>query len=220
MRRFRPQRVLAGQLLVACALVAGCQGGAFGFAPRPAADVRVVYQKAESGRVALLEREVTRLRGDLEDAEQALVEVESGLRVTHTRADAVATVAAARIGVERARARAPWQTAALREATDKLAEAERQTEAGHLGSALFFASRAQRIAHRALEEARIARTVPGARVVRGGRVNLRQGPSTLEKVLSVLVGGTPVFPERQEEGWVLVRTPAAAVGWIRADLLR
>ena len=197
-------------------LAAGCLAPQ----PPPEVDVRVVYQKAESDRAALLEREVARLRADLADAEQALVAAESGLLVRHTRADAVATVAAARIQVERARERAPWQDAVLAEAEKKLAEADHQIEQGHLGASLFFASRADRIAQRALEEARIASSEPGALVVRGRRVNLRQGPSTDEKVLTVLTEGTPVFPERHQPEWVLVRTPSGAVGWIHATLIR
>jgi len=188
----------------------------------PASDggVQIVYQKAERDRAALLEREVTRLRQDLTAAEQALVEAESGLRVEHTRADVVATLAAARIQLERAKAQAPWQGKAIADATAKLAEAERQTEQNHLGAAAFFASQAQRIAHRALQEARMARSEPGVRTVGGARVNLRRGPSRREEVLSVLTPGTPVFPERQQEKWVLVRTPAGAVGWVYAELLR
>jgi len=188
-------------------------------APREAA-VRIVYRKARDDRTKLLERELTRLRADLAEAEQALVMAESGLRGSHSRADAVATVAAARIRVARARARAPWTAPQLAEATEKLHEAEQQTEAGHLGSAIFFASRAERIARDALEEARIAEAEPGALRVSVRHANLREGPSTAQPVLAVLGQGTPVFSEQERGDWLLVRTARVKVGWIHHSLLR
>ena len=59
-----------------------------------------------------------------------------------------------------------------------------------------------------------------ARFVHGRRVNLRAGPSTSEEVLLVLDESTPVFTERSERGWTMVRTLSGRVGWIHDSLLR
>jgi hypothetical protein len=150
-----------------------------------------VYEQAERDRAQLLEREVERLTADLAAAEQALVSAESGLRGASSRADAVSTLAGARIQVDRALAQAPWHSSSLEEASEKLEEAQRQVDAGNFGSAIFFAH----------------------------RVNLRDGPSTDHGVLAVLTRGTPVFPEREESEWLLIRTARGRVGWIHTLLV-
>jgi len=106
------------------------------------------------------------------------------------------------------------------EARNKLEEADLQIREGRFGSALFFVYRASRMAALVSEEARQVRDVPGARFIRGERVNLRAGPSTDDDVLTVLSRETPVFPEGEEEEWVLVRTSPGPVGWIHGSLLR
>jgi hypothetical protein len=38
-------------------------------------------------------------------------------------------------------------------------------------------------------------------------------------VLAVLYRQTPVFPERSESSWTLVRTPSGQIGWVHEALL-
>ena len=178
-----------------------------------------VYQAADQERTAHLEREVARLRADLRQAEEAMVTIESGLRGVHTRADAVSSLAEARIAVERAGHSIPWRPDEVREARAKLEEAEQQLEAGHSGSAVFFASRARRIAETLSEEADQIAQHASTRFVRVQRVNLRAGPSIDTRVIGVLDQATPVFLERRDGDWVLVRTAAGPVGWVHDSLL-
>jgi hypothetical protein len=179
-----------------------------------------IYRRAESERNSLFEREVERLRADIAEAEQELVAVESGLRGSHSRADAISALAEARIQVDRARKRAPWRASLMKEAEEKLDEADRLVGAENFGSAIFFSSRAARIARNTLEEARMAESAPGARTVSGRRVNLRDGPSTQHAVLAVLLFGMPVFLEREESEWILLRTADGSVGWVHRSLIR
>ena len=204
-------------LLPACA---GLLPAGSGSCPDPTAqaDARV-YRTAQQEQVAHLEREVARLRADLRQAEEAMVTIESGLRGVHTRADAVSSLAEARIAVERASQSVPWRPADVSEARAKLEEAERQLEAGHSGSAVFFASRAQRIAKTLSEEADQVTQQASTRFVHARRVNLRAEPSIDAKVIGVLDEATPVFLERREGDWVLVRTTAGPVGWVHRSLL-
>jgi hypothetical protein len=188
-------------------------------APAEATDAEV-YRRADSERSERLAREVELLRAELEQAEQTLVAVESGLRGTQSRADAVSAIAEASVQVNRAAERASWRPADLAEARAKLEEAERQVDAGHFGSAIFFASRAERIASRALAEAKTVAAARDVRFIAGRRVNLRAGPSTEDRVLGVLLHGTPVYPERQQGDWVLVRSAPGPVGWIHATMIR
>ena len=51
------------------------------------------------------------------------------------------------------------------------------------------------------------------------RVNLREGPATDHRIVDVLLQQTPVFPEREENGWVLVRVIAGPAGWVHKSLL-
>lgn len=187
---------------------------------RPANEIDVeVYRRAETERAARLAREVEQLRADLQQAEGALVTAESGLRGSYTRADAVSSLAEARIHVARAGRAAPWRSAEITEARAKLDDAELQVNAGHFGAALFFVYRAERIGDAIEAEAERVYSTPGAGFIRGRRVNLRAGPSLDESVLSVLTLGTPVFPESDEPPWVLVRTAAGDVGWVHDTLI-
>jgi hypothetical protein len=178
-----------------------------------------VYERLANERAERLEHENERLRADLAAAEAALLEVESGIRGTRRRAEAVSMLAEARIQVDRAAARAPWRASSSAEAREKLAEAERQLAQGHFGSAVFFISRATRIAGGIDAEAKRVARSPGARSVRPRRANLRAEPSTESTVLAVLAGRTPVFVELSDAGWTLVRTVDGQVGWLREDLL-
>lgn len=178
-----------------------------------------VYQRVANERAELLERENERLRADLRAAEETLLEIESGMRGTQRGAEAVSMLAEARIEVDRAAKRAPWRESTAAEAREKLDEAERQLGEGHIGSAIFFVSRATRIAGSLDAEAELVARSPGARSVKPNRVNLRAEPNVESSVLAVLAGRTPVFVEGNEAGWALVRTVAGQVGWVREDLL-
>jgi hypothetical protein len=197
-------------------LIVGAVSGGCARMTESSADV---YERAREDRVAYLEREVERLQADVRGAEEAMIAMESGLRGIHTRADAVSSLAEARISLDRARDHAPWRTEEADEAQAKLLDAERQMKEGHVGTSLFFSSRAQRIADGMLGEAQVAEATPGALFVRGQRVNLRSGPGTDEQVVDVLNHGVPVFEEKRSGDWMLVRTFNGRVGWVHARLV-
>ncbi|MCZ6782450.1 MAG: SH3 domain-containing protein [Proteobacteria bacterium] len=211
-------RIRGFAAVVALVLLPGCQwvGLRSPWEPSIGPDI---YRRAESQRARRLEQEVERLRADLRQAEEALVAAESGLLGTHGRADAVSSLAEVQIQVERAAREAPWRRAEIAEAKAKLGEGDRLIQQGHFGAALFFVYRAQRIADHLQGEAQQVAATLGARFIRGRHVNLRAGPSTDDPVLTVLTAGTPVFPERRRNGWMLVRTPSGPVGWVHADLV-
>lgn len=170
----------------------------------------------ERERADALERDVERLRTDLVQAESVLVAMESGLKGTHTRAAGVSALAEARVLVERAARAAPSKDAEIHEARAKLTEADFQLREGHVGSAVFFASRARRIAESLLRDARAQR---GPRVA-GSRANLRATPSTTGAIVAVLPPSTPVVPKTRQGDWVEVQAPSGATGWVHESLLR
>ena len=182
-------------------------------------DESLVYLRAEADRALFLDREVERLRRDLESAEKALVAVESGLGSSYTRATAVSALAEARISLQRAEAELPYLPEVVAEARAKLERADSQLAEGHLGAAIFFATRAQRIAQSAVDDARDASQRPDAHFISGDRVNLREGPSLGHAVAGQLHRGTPVFPERSRDEWLLLRTVRGRVGWVHASLV-
>jgi hypothetical protein len=105
---------------------------------------------------------------------------------------------------------APWRADEIKIARTKLDEAARQVEENRFGAALFFVSRARRVA-----ESILAETADGVVGLIGvQRVNLRAGPSTRESILSVLSFGTPVILQGKEGEWVLVQVSEGPVGWI------
>jgi len=211
-------------ILLATAVAAGLSSGCALFAPKPPPppveriDVSV-YQRVANERAEVLERENERLRADLRAAEETLLAVESGMKGTQRGAEAVSRLAEARIQVDRAAKHAPWRSSTVAEARKKLDEAERQLEAGHIGSAIFFVSRASRIAAGLDAEADLVNRSPGARNVKPTRVNMRAEPNTESPVLGVLTAQLPVFVEGTEGEWALVRTISGQVGWVRSDLL-
>ena len=214
-----------GGILLAAGLAAGLSSGCALFAPEapPARtpekiDVSV-YQRVADERAEVLERENERLRADLRAAEETLLAVESGMKGTQRGAEAVSRLAEARIQVDRAAKHAPWRSSTVAEARKKLDEAERQLAAGHVGSAIFFVSRASRIAAGLDAEADLVNRSPGARNVKPTRANLRAEPNTESPVLGVLTAQLPVFVEGTEGEWALVRTISGQVGWVRSDLL-
>jgi hypothetical protein len=179
-----------------------------------------IYRRAEAERTKALEREVERLRADLQDAEAALVSMESGLRGAQTRAEAVSSLAEARIQVDRAAKRVPWRADAVTEAQSKLDEADRQLAENHIGAAIFFASRASRIAGSVLAEASRVEKSAGTRWVKASRANLRAEPRKDASVVAVLPAGIPVFHEQTVGEWLLVRTSAGQVGWVNAAVVK
>ena len=178
-----------------------------------------LFRRAETERAEQLSLEIDRLQADLRTAEQALVEVESGLAGSNSRADAVSSLAVTRIQVERAASRAPWRNLEIAGAREKLEEAERQVAEGRFGAAIFYAYRARRVAESVLDEAKQVMRSGKARLIRAKRVNLRAGPSTDQRVLSVLVAGMPVVPQTTEGEWTLVQVTGGPAGWIHGSLL-
>lgn len=144
---------------------------------------------------------------------------ESGLRGSYSRADAVSALAESRIEVERVARRAPWRGAEIAEARRKLDEADSQIRQDHFGAAFFFVYRAQRMADVVRREAEFVQSRPGTLFVTRPRVNLRAGPTTDARIVQVLGEGWPVFPETQQDPWVLVRVTSGSVGWVHQSLL-
>jgi hypothetical protein len=217
--------------LASLALALGCQGTAFQSwfheePPPPQETPNVaeidpeVLVRAQTERREYLEREVRRLRADLQQAEDSIVQLESGLRGQHTRADAVSAVAEARIALDRVSKGVPWRRDRVAEARAKLEEADRQLASDHLGSAVFFAARAKRITDSLLAETQQVAKWRDRRVIRGDRVNLRSAPTASASVVDVLAGEMPLFPERSLPDWTLVRTPDGRVGWVHRTLLK
>jgi hypothetical protein len=189
--------------------------------PNAAAEIEVeVLERAQRERREYLEREVVRLREDLQQAEDSIVQLESGLRGPQRRADAVSAVAEARIALDRVSAGVPWRRDRVAEARSKLEEADRQLASDHLGSALFFAARAQRITDSLRAETQQVAKWSDRRVIRGDRVNLRSAPSQTASVVETLAAETPLYPERSLDEWTLVRTPDGRVGWVHRKLLK
>jgi hypothetical protein len=180
-------------------------------------DETLIRLRAEADRALFLDREVERLRRDLEAAEDALVAIESGLRSSYNRATAVSALAEARISLQRAEAELPYLPEVIDEARGKLEKADSQLGEDHLGAAIFFATRAQRITQSAVDDARGASDRPDAHFITGSRVNLREGPSLEHTIAGQLHRGTPVFPERARDDWLLLRTVRGRVGWVHTS---
>jgi hypothetical protein len=182
----------------------------------------VEYQaerRAQAAQIDRLRSEVERLKSDLEQAELALIATESSLTGAFTRAAAVRAVAEARSQLEGAVRAAPWRTEAAALARQKLDDSDEQIRENRFGAAILFASGAQRIATDMEEEAKRVRAAKDVRRVSVNSARIRSGPSIKADVVMVVGQSTPVFPEKARDGWLLVRTTAGDIGWIKASLL-
>jgi hypothetical protein len=215
-------------LLASLALALGCQSPVLETwlhrEPPPAASSpaeidAAILERAQTERREYLEREVARLRADLQQAEDSIVALESGLRGTHSRADAVSALAEERVALERVTKRVPWRSDRIAEARAKLEEADRQLAADHLSAAMFFAARGQRTIEALQAEAQRVAKWSKRVVIRAERVNLRSAPSEQATVVEVLARETPLFPERSLPDWTLVHTPDGRIGWVHRALL-
>lgn len=178
-----------------------------------------IIREADEERVQALEREVERLRADLTRAEDALVTVESRLQSSYSRANAVSSLAEAQMKLNKASDIAPWRSRKIEEAHDKLDIAQKQIDNEYFGAAMFFIYRANRIIEELNYEANMVQTTPQAMFINRPKVNLRAGPSTDTKVLTVLDNGTPVIRETRQGDWILVRTLTGFVGWVYHSLV-
>lgn len=156
---------------------------------------------------------------DLARAEDALVTVESRLQSSYSRANAVSSLAEARMQLNKASGVAPWRSHKIEEARDKLSVAQKHIDNQYFGAAMFFVYRANRIVEELNYEADVVRTTPGAMFINRAKVNLRRGPSTDNEILAVLSKGTPVIRESRQGDWVLVRTLTGFVGWVYSSLV-
>ncbi len=215
----RRGRGLRASALCACLALAAC-GGLHGSAGSSFSDVREsdACREARADRSAHLEREVARLQTELERAEHAIATEPDAASGAQSRAKAVSSLAEARIAVERAQHMAPWRRTAVGRAQAKLDEADRQLRRNRPSAALFFASRAKRIADGVNQEAlRVARS-SSTRFVGAHRANLRASPSTDSPIVAIVAGGSPVFSEREKKGWVRVRTSSGRTGWMHQSV--
>jgi len=122
--------------------------------------------------------------------------------------------------VRRSAQKTPWRIEESQQAENKLVEADRQVQQNNPGAALFFVYRARRIAELGLLEARFVSKQRDTYFVDGRRVNLRAGPTTENRILHVLTESTPIFAERSEQDWLLVRVISGSAGWIHKSLVR
>ena len=175
------------------------------------------YRRAEAERAEFYEREVERLRADLPQAEASLVAMESGLRGFHTGGRGLR----AGRGAHRPRAGEPERALA----PGSRGGGARQARGG-LAAAPGGARRARPCSSRRAPSASTenlraeVRQVAGweqKSLVVGDAVELRTAPSGEADVVDTLVAQTPVFPERSQNSWTLVRTPSGRIGWVRAS---
>jgi hypothetical protein len=195
-------------------LFAACAGS-----PSSGRGYRHAEERADQHRFERLQHEVERLRSDLKRAEEVLTSGPDSNGSGPSRANAVSGLAEASIRLERAATVASWRSAELDEARAKLAEADRQIQAGQFGASLFFSTRAARMVDALIREAGSAVRSKKTLWVNAPRLNVRSGPSTEHRVLAVVPRNAPVFEEKVDGNWALVRTPSGVLGWVYRPLL-
>ncbi len=171
-------------------------------------------------RITELETRVARLRYDLDLAEGTLVSAESGLQAGLGRTDAIARIAETQILYRHVADLNPKRQDLLAEAKAKLEQADHHFGESNFGVAVFFAQRGEHILNSVKDEVDRLSSAENAYVVRVETVNLRAAPSTNDAILLTLEHDTPIFREESSGEWLLVRTAAGRVGWVRGDLVQ
>ncbi|MDH3280225.1 MAG: SH3 domain-containing protein [Gammaproteobacteria bacterium] len=178
---------------------------------------RATYRQINRYQVAKLRRDTVRLQEAVERAEQALSASESS--VGYTSADAISALAEAQVQAQGTVNDVPWRREELQRAREKLDVAKQYIDARNYSAAMYFVYRANQTMSEAREEARLVRDNPAVLYVKGKRVNVREGPSTKEPVITVVTRDAPVLNERKYKQWRLVKTTDGLLGWIYAPLL-
>lgn len=161
-------------------------------------------------------------RNDLEYAEQQFIRVESQIRKTETRADAITATAEARIILEQARSqgRITEDSKIWREATEKLGDAEQQLKRGNYGGAVFFAQRTVRLLEQAERQTELGLGTDEFWQTTKAGVNFRSGPGRDHGVLRTLNSGEILLFIKEENSWLKARTSVDRLeGWVHRSLV-
>jgi len=172
-----------------------------------------------------LEERVALLQRDLELTETEIIRTKARLKGIETRAEASSAIAEARILTGRLDAKARSATLSL--CNENIAKAEAQLTAVNYGAAVFFATKAQDIAKKAVEASSEPSRYVGEEEhapaqatykVKARSANIRKGPDVAEEVLAEAPEGSVLEASAAKGDWVKV-TYNGTVGWVSRSVL-
>lgn len=178
----------------------------------------------ESKERAAQEELLEQMRTDLLAAVDEATQAKSALEKPGSRATAIATLAEARIALDKARQHplADRVKGHLDSAERMIAAASRQQAAGNFNGAFYFARSAERTVEGALKLAQLEAEQSGrVLVVALAQANLRQSPSPEGDKIAQLGQGAKVIQLEKRGEWIRVYVQESGVtGWLHVSVVK
>jgi DNA repair exonuclease SbcCD ATPase subunit len=169
-----------------------------------------------------LSDELENMKNDLDQVEKQFISFEKRLKVTETKASAVAAVAEVQLLFEKLRKDLPGglDSTTVAEVKYKLATCDELVRKQNYSASVYYANRAMRILNQTERRMNIALSDGDSRIVAVSRANMRDGPGSKFKVIDGLDYGTVVVQLESKNDWCKVRTNSGKSGWIHNSLIR
>ena len=183
--------------------------------------IKAAYQQ-QTELNEFLSEELKNSKEDLDRFERQFVIFEQRLKVTETKASAVAAVAEVHLLFDRLRTETPdgLDSLTVSEVSLKLNTSEELIKKRNYAAATYFADRAMKILNQAERRNNLSFTDGTTRVISVRIANMRDGPGSTYRVIDKLVLGTVVVHLESSENWIKIRTESGKNGWVHDSLIR
>jgi hypothetical protein len=169
-----------------------------------------------------LREELNNSNEDLNRVERHFVIFEQRLKVTETKASAVAAVAEVQLLFDRFRAETPegLDSLTVAEVSLKISTSEELIKKRNYAASVYFSDRAMKIINQTERRHNLVFADGITQVISVKIANMRDGPGSSYHVIEKLSLGTVVVHLESTENWVKIRTESGKHGWVHNSLVR
>ena len=169
-----------------------------------------------------LREELDNSSDDLDRVERQFVVFEQRLKVTETKASAVAAVAEIQLLFDRFRAETPegLDSVTVAEVSQKISTSEELIKKRNYAASAYFSDRAMKILNQTERRRNLVFADGTTQVISVKLANMRGGPGSKYSVIEKLALGTVVLQLEASEDWIKIRTESGKHGWVHNSLIR
>ncbi len=177
-------------------------------------------QQAELNK--FLREELEHSNDDLDRVERQFVVFEQRLKVTETKASAVAEVAEVQLLFDRFRAETPdgLDSVTVADVSLKISTSEELIKKRKYAASVYFSNRAMKILNQTERRRNLVFADGTTQIISVKLANMRGGPGEKYSVLEKLTLGTVVMQLESSEDWIKIRTESGKHGWVHNSLVR
>jgi hypothetical protein len=169
-----------------------------------------------------LREELNNANEDLDRVERQFVVFEQRLKVTETKASAVAAVAEVQLLLDRIRAETPegLDSMTVAEVSQKISTSEELIKKRNYAASVYFSDRAMKILNQTERRKNLVFADGTTQVISVKLANMRGGPGEQYNVIGRLALGTVVMQLDASDDWIKIRTESGEHGWVHNSLVR